>query len=95
VDRIRCSVHGVQHKTYVCQHILNGLELRQRVGFFSTPDDPNPNRPDAWCADCRKRVMAAGGEWVGEALEHLGLRVLCGACSDIAKQFHTGGDPWA
>ena len=94
MHRVECSVHGAQDKTYVCQHIADGLIARKRVGFFLA-NDPDNARPDAYCAECNARVGASGGEWVGEALEHLNPKVLCGACYDLAKQFHTGGDPWA
>jgi len=95
VKRIQCSVHGAQDRTYVCQHIADGLVARKRVGFFWTTDDPNNPRPDAYCIECDARAAANGGEWVGEAREHLEPRVLCGACYDVAKKFHMGGDPWA
>src|SRR5262249_10136171 len=35
-------------------------------------------------------IALTGGEWVGEALEHCQPQVLCGACYDLAKQFHMG-----
>ena len=36
------------------------------VGFFWSSSDDNP-RPDAWCAECHERLIAAGGDWT-EAL---------------------------
>jgi hypothetical protein len=33
-------VHGVQQLTLVCQHILDGLNAKKRVGFFWTFEDP-------------------------------------------------------
>jgi hypothetical protein len=95
VERVQCSVHGEQVRTYVCQHIAGGLVSRKRVGWCWANDDPDNPRPDAYCAECNARVVAHGGDWVGEALEHLKPKVLCGACYDVAKQFHMGGDPWA
>jgi hypothetical protein len=95
VESVQCSVHGTQDKTYVCQHIADGLIARKRVGFFWANDQPGNPRPDASCIDCNSRAAANGGDWVGEALEHLKPKVLCGACYDLAKQFHMGSDPWA
>jgi len=47
-------------------------------------------------ADIAPSLSAAhGGEWVGEALSNLKPKVLCGSCYDLAKHFHSGGDPWA
>jgi hypothetical protein len=85
----------LQQETLVCQHIVEGLRSRRRVGFFWTADDPGNSRPDAYCSACEERVRATGGEWVDQALEHLQAKVLCGACYDVAKLFHTGGDPWS
>ena len=94
MERIQCSVHGTQDKTFVCQHIADGLIARRRVGFFWTTDDPDNPRPDACCTDCSARVAANGGEWVGEAREHLKPKVLCAACYDLAKQFSQGWRPF-
>lgn len=90
---IHCSTHGLQQRTYVCQHILAGLINRERVGFFWTTADPDNPRPDAYCTACEQRVRKTGGEWIGEALEHLEPKALCGSCYDLAKQFHIGGNP--
>jgi hypothetical protein len=92
---VQCKVHGAQSLTLVCQHILDGLNAKKRVGFFWTTDSPENPRPDACCAECERRVRATGGEWVGEALKQLRPKVLCAACYDLAKQFHMGGDPWS
>jgi len=79
----------------VCQHVAEGLSRHQRGGFFCAAGGPDNPRPDAWCAGCEERVKATAYEWVGLALEHLEPKVLCGACYDVAKRFHTGGDPWS
>ena len=62
VGNVRCSVHGLQQETLVCQHIVEGLANQKRVGFFWTPYDPDNVRPDAWCSACDERVRATGGE---------------------------------
>lgn len=95
ISTVQCASHGEQQETFVCQHILAGLEAKRRVGFFWTPYDPENPRPDAWCAECEERVRKTEGEWVGDAEENLKPKILCGACCDAAKIFHTGGDPWS
>ena len=90
MDSVECARHGTQKKTYVCGHILDGLRRRERVGFFTATDDPGS---EAWCSACEDRFTEAGG-WVGEAKEQLRITVICRACYDLAKKFHTGGDPW-
>jgi len=94
-ESVSCDSHGEQQRTYVCQHIYEGLVARQRVGFFWTMYDPANQRPDAYCRECEARVRKTDGEWVGEALEQLQPKVLCGLCYDLAKQFHMGGNPWS
>ncbi len=94
-NSIHCEIHGSQQETWVCQHIIVGLESRRRVGFFWTVADPDNPRPDAYCRECEDRVRVTGGDWVGEALEHLEPKCLCGACYDLAKAFNMGGNPWS
>lgn len=95
METIVCKTHGKQQQTLVCQHIAQGLFDKQRVGFFWTTYDPENSRPDAWCSACEERVKLTDGEWVGEAVENLKAKVLCGACYDAAKVFHMGGNPWS
>jgi len=78
----------------VCQHVAQGLFDRKRVGFFWSTEDPENPRPDAWCYGCNERVKTTGGDWVGIALEHLEPKYLCGVCYDLAKSFHSGGNPF-
>src|SRR5712671_2728097 len=92
---IRCATHGEQQETFVCQHIAEGLKNKERVGFFWTTYDPENPRPAAWCIACEERVRQTDGEWIGEAEAHLKVKILCGACYDLAKTFHMGGDPWS
>lgn len=89
--QIECDAHGKQEATFVCQHVVNGMRNRQAVGFFWSPEDASP-RPDAWCRECNDRVAVTGGEWIGEAAEHLGLSVLCAKCYDVARQLNLGSE---
>lgn len=92
---IKCDQHGVTQSTFVCQHIVEGLLRRERVGFFWTQEDPDNPHPDAWCLACEERACRTGGEWIGEAFQHLGAKVMCTHCYEAAKVFHMGGDPWS
>lgn len=58
---------------------------------FTATDEPGS---EAWCSACEDRFTEAGG-WVGEAKEQLNITVICRVCYDLAKKFHTGGNPWA
>lgn len=85
---IRCHEHGEQDETFVCQHIVTGLNKAKHVGFF-TASGPTKKRPDAWCSECNERVARSGGEWVGAALENVNAQLLCGICYDQARDFYT------
>jgi hypothetical protein len=95
MEEIYCETHGLQQQTWVCQHIAQGLFDRSRAGFFWASEDADNPRPDAWCIECNERVKVTSGEWVDEALDQLKPKCLCGACYDLAKAFHSGGDPWS
>ena len=71
---VQCKVHGVQQLTLVCQHILDGLNTKKRVGFFWTSEDSKPETRRLLYG-LRKTVRATGGEWVGEALNQLQPKV--------------------
>jgi hypothetical protein len=93
--RVTCDTHGDQPRTFVCQHIVEGLRTKTRVGFWWAYDDPENPRPDAYCTACNERVRLTDGEWTGEALDLLNAQVLCAECYDLAKAFHMGGNPWS
>ena len=41
---IHCDTHGDADETFVCQHVIDGLIRKERVGFFWTAEDPdNPH----------------------------------------------------
>ena len=94
-DKVQCDVHGPQQATFVCQHIVQGLNRRERVGFHWPTGASEETRPDAWCAACEERAAKHNGEWVGEAEENLKIKILCGACYDLVKKFHMGENPWS
>lgn len=95
MDAVDCPSHGRAARTFVCQHVAEGLGARRRVGFFWTAADPDDPHPDAWCADCEARRQKAGGEWSGRAAEQLKPKILCAHCYEAARTFHMGGDPWS
>src|SRR5688572_29619949 len=81
---VKCSEHGVQQATFVCQHIVASLPAGESAGFFWAQDPDNP-RPDAWCRACEERVRATGGEWTEECESLAAVKLLCGACYDRAR----------
>lgn len=94
MNKINCELHGFSEPAFVCQHIARGLLHRQRVGFCWSGEDVSLH-PDAWCSECEERRKNVGGLWVGVAEKHLQAQVLCVDCYQVAKVFHTGGNPWS
>lgn len=87
---VECAEHGAQPETRVCQHIAGSLKTGKPVGFYWSYDGDQEN-PDAWCADCNDRLENCGGEWQGEAEEHLGVTTLCASCYFDVRRLCLGG----
>jgi hypothetical protein len=86
---VQCDQHGPQPETFVCQHIAQSLASGQPVGFH-WPADSDQEYPDAWCSACHERHERCGFEWVGEAAEHLGAKLLCARCYVQARALALG-----
>ena len=84
---MQCPRHGEGHVTYVCQHLVNGNKL----GFYHGQDGDDP-RPDAWCAECDKELMAQKGEWNDISEKALGVTVMCQNCYDEIRVRNTTGN---
>lgn len=91
---IECDRHGVQEETFVCQHIVQTLSDEKPRGFYWARDSEQ-RRPDAWCSECQARVSATGGEWTEEVLAHAKVKLLCGACYDVASRLNGFSSPAA
>lgn len=87
---ITCPVHGIQTAHYVCQHIVEGLRVGERVGFHTASGAQPADRRDAWCSSCDRRARANGGHWVGQALDNLGVKAICANCYDNARSSMKG-----
>jgi len=84
MNQVNCTDHGIQEETFVCQHIVKGLEENQPYGFHY-PAESDEERPNAWCSSCNDLVKAKNWEWTDSVLEVAQVKLLCGACYDIAK----------
>src|SRR5690348_16209450 len=40
-DTVHCETHGEAPRTFVCQHVADGLIKHERVGFFWSIEDPD------------------------------------------------------
>jgi hypothetical protein len=77
---VTCDRHGPSSATFVCQHVANGVG----VGLFTSAEDPDDPRPDAWCAACEAMVNAAGG-WDERTEAIAGITLLCESGYDEAR----------
>ena len=82
--KVKCSTHGLQDETFVCEHIVNSMRTRVPVGFH-WPSESDERRPDAWCSACEEARIAAGGDWTDEVMKVVDIQLLCAACYDHAK----------
>jgi|TARA_R100000306_G_scaffold60710_1_gene61349 hypothetical protein len=87
---VECCEHGQQQATYVCQHVVQSLRDGVPRGFWSAEAAPGDKRPDSWCSACEEMVNKTGGEWNDESEEFAGVKLLCGACYDRAKELNLG-----
>jgi Zn finger protein HypA/HybF involved in hydrogenase expression len=84
MSQIECSKHGIQDETFVCQHIVQGLEENKANGFHY-PADLEEERPNAWCSKCNDLVKNHNWNWTEEVLEVAQIKILCATCYDQAK----------
>ena len=83
---INCATHGRSKRTVVCTHIVQSLADGKPRGFFYT--DEEGEEPQAWCADCEERFVAAGHVWTPENLAYLDPQVLCFHCFRAGKELN-------
>ena len=81
-SQVECDVHGPQDPTYVCRHILEALKDGRARGFWFDAENDD-ERPDAWCDECNRHLLAHGGSWSDE--NQVPIALLCGKCYDEAK----------
>jgi hypothetical protein len=55
-----------------------------QVGFFWS-EDPEMDRPWAWCAACERHFLGAGSDW-NELARVAEFKLLCTACWDECKR---------
>lgn len=80
-----CSRHGAQGIGLVCTHVAHAIDSGDRVGFF-WGDDTDAARPDAWCLQCERALVALDGASSERWFLQAQFRILCAACWDDAKE---------
>jgi hypothetical protein len=80
-----CPRHGRQGIGLVCTHIAHAMDTGANVGFF-WGDDVDTARPDAWCSECERSLVALQGGSSEGWFVAAEFKVLCAACWDEAKR---------
>lgn len=83
-DQIDCGRHGRQGIGLVCIHIAYAVDRGERVGFH-WGDDTDTARPDAWCSDCEKALVALNGASSEDWFRAAQFKIFCSRCWDEAK----------
>ena len=91
MSKVSCAEHGQQDETFVCQHIVLGLNKNVPYGFWWAQGS-DQLRPDAWCTLCNELVAKAGGEWCAGVLKVAQVKLLCALCYDRAKAMNLQGE---
>ena len=79
-----CPEHGEQGIGLVCKHVACALIRGKRVGFY-WGDDTDTARPDAWCKECEKALVALNGASSEKWFINAEFKILCATCWDEAK----------
>jgi hypothetical protein len=86
-QKITCELHGERERSFVCQHIFESLLTHKKAGFHQAVDTES-KYPDAWCDQCEIIWGEVGGQWTDELEKRLGIKLLCSACYDLAKDLN-------
>ena len=79
-----CPVHGQQGIGLVCAHVAHAVDRGEKVGFY-WGDDTDTARPDAWCAQCDKTLVALNGASSEQWFKDAEFKIFCASCWDEAK----------
>lgn len=80
-----CSQHGTQGIGLVCTHVAHAIDSGEQVGFF-WGDDTDTARPDAWCLQCERALIALNGASSTQWFVDAEFKILCASCWDEAKE---------
>ena len=84
VKQTNCPVHGQQGIGLVCTHIAHAVDGGEKVGFY-WGDDTDTARPDAWCTECERALIALNGASSAQWFKDAGFKIFCASCWDEAK----------
>ena len=66
------------------EHVAHAIDSDAPVGFF-WGDDTDTARPDAWCAECDRKLRALNGASCEQWFVEAEFKILCAACWDEAR----------
>ena len=90
-SQTECPVHGLEGIGLVCEHIAFAVGRGERIGFF-WGNDTDTARPDAWCSECERALLALNGASSEQWFRDARFKIFCAKCWDEAKRV-CGGFP--
>jgi len=69
----------------VCTHLAHAIDSGEKVGFF-WGGDTDTARPDAWCLQCERALIALDGASSEQWFVKAEFKILCAGCWDEAKE---------
>jgi hypothetical protein len=81
---VNCGTHGSQEIALVCTHVAHAFDSGAPVGFF-WGDDTDTARPDAWCRECERSLVALAGASSEKWFVAADFKIICASCWDEAK----------
>ena len=95
-NHVDCATHGRQGIGLVCTHVAHAVDRGERVGFY-WGDETDTARPDAWCTQCEKALIALGDASAEQWFKDAEFKIFCASCWDEAKtvcgDFPAGNQP--
>lgn len=65
-------------------HVAMAVDRHEKVGFF-WGDETDTARPDAWCSNCERSLVALAGMSSDKWFSDADFKVFCASCWDDAK----------
>jgi len=85
MNEVNCKTHGLQGIGLVCGHIAVAIDHGERIGFY-WGDDVDHARPDAWCSQCERALVALDGASSEQWFVTADFKIFCTLCWDQAKR---------
>jgi len=88
MGKLECTTHGEQYAAFICQHLVEGIELGFWEPFDSTADEIyTEGELNGWCDKCDD-VLMEEGEWNDKSEAFAKIQVVCTKCYFSIKKLN-------